>query len=427
MTILKIPIEKHVGLKLLFDTKGSRILEPTSRWHIYRNKVWYQILWRTGLFGKILFAIVASSRRTKLIKINRYGDVLLIDCKSNIERDLKRTNLVNKDCILEQAPIRYSMFNSSYKAIKLMLQLESEISIYSVEDYCLFVEYCWLYPVISNFSNNQLRYSLLVAKDIYPFSAAFITTAIHSGFSVSVYSTQGMLLEPPIVKHHRIFNNIFVASKDEKMAYDEIERVVFYSCPSSIRSMPLLNQRIDTIGVLMGSVTSNWDLSTVQMRLKECVEKVFSTYNPKSVIIRIHPNEHQQVTGYFAKSNSSLVVHQGTMNDFISSVDLVICGGTSAALQVLEAGKIVLYRSRIDCYFPATFSFLVNKSLLEASEVFPTIDVINNYYQGELFLNNISSAFSIPEDQDSYFALKKILLDESLPESNRGSQPFIEH
>jgi len=402
----------HEGFKILFETKGATYVEKNSAWYLYRRKLLYQTFWKIGRFGNLILLLLITIKRKNSVIIDKYNNTYVVDCKNNINRDLNKAKLIGDDIIFQSIHLKFNSRKTIFNAFKISIQLYKRQKITCTEDFSLFIDYCWFYSAIFSFLEKQKKFSLIVAKDISPYSAAFVTAARDKQNLVSIYSCQGMVSEPGILRNHNVFENIFVASKEEESNYKKLGRRINFSISTTFNEIKLIDAKIKVVGVLLSSNETNWDYSTTMTRICECVNKIHLLYKPDIVMVRPHPNEVDKMRNLFSPFKNIFIIHDGSLNEFIDTVDFTICGGTSSAIQVLEAGKIVLYCSQIDCYYPNTYEIFVSHTLLDLNHDSPDEEKINYYYKSQEFLKKLNTVICIHDDDSCKTVLRNIFLDE---------------
>ncbi len=408
MQIIKKKSTKHVGLKILFLTKGSIFVDKNSAWVLYRRKWLYEFFNYLGKIGVFLIIfLITTVRLKKKIEIERINNAYLVDCKGNICRDLKTAKIINKKNILEKVKIKFKFWRTIKESFGIVKEFKTEYDTRSAEDYSLLIDYSWFYSVISQHLSLEKNLKLIIAKDLSPYSSAFVSLANDKRLEVSLYSIKGMVPEKGIVDNDEIFSNIFVASEKEKYEYERKGRRVYYSIPVNMAKIQRIKNQINCVGLLMSSHADKWGNDLIELNVRNSIEKIKKQYSVEKIILRPHPNEINKIKKIFSIHNEYIQIHEGELDDFLDEIDFIVCGGTSSAIQALEMGKIVLYDETIDCYFPDTYA-LFKDSVLINIESQKKICQINEYYDSKEFAQKLDKYILMRKCKRSLSEIKKI-------------------
>lgn len=398
-------------LDLLFQARGSDVEPFDYRWHIYSGRDWWVIFSKMHFLGMMILAIVMSVRRAlNRLTISKYLNTYVVDCKDAIHKDLLKAKIIGENAISNNVYLTYQILPVIFQTI-VLIKREYKLRPYKcVEDFYLMFEYAWSYTAIHNFLSKNENYSLIVSKDISPFSAAFAAVSLENNRPPSIYTSNGQALEIGIANNQKLFENIFIASEVERAYYTKLGRNTYPAISPIPKEIQVIEDKFLTVGILMGSTNSHWEVDKLVSNLLTFVEKISTTYNPNKILIRLHPNEVLIVKPIVSKFSNIFEIHENTLKNFISLIDFSFCGGTTSALEVLEHGKAVIYSPEIDCY---PFPQFLSKGVLISNETLPSIQIINEHYKDEAYLSCASDLFFLMNDTETKNILKEIIYKKS--------------
>lgn len=399
-------IKLHVGFKVLFLTKGSECADKNSTWVLYRRKSIYNLLWKMGCVGDlILLGLIGVLRKIKKnIYLEKYKKTFLIDCKNNIQKEIVENGNIVDGFKLDSIKLNIEIIKLILQGQSIARELKKYYKIKTPEDYSLLIDYSWFYALIENEVSKMSDFKLMVAKDISPYSGAFISVAKNRNKIVSIYSIKGMIAEDGIILNNEVFDNIFVATENEKIKYSEWGRSVYYSIGGKINKFEEFDGSKLNVGILLSSHAGRWNINIIEEKIDISIRYLQKIYDVNSIIIRPHPNEYGIMKKIDLSNGGKYNIHDGKLDEFIERIDFAVCGGTSSAIQVLEAGKVVLYDSTIDCYYPDTHKMFLDGICIQLGDN-KSLEYIIDYYNSNLFKEKFSKHVNIKIEDNS---LKKL-------------------
>ena len=215
----------------------------------------------------------------------------------------------------------------------------------NTELYARFVTSYILFKIA--FRENLFIEKVVVNDDLMPNDLALVVAGAHSRLATSIYRVNGALgrNRPPISID--IIYCMNVKQVDEVCNISKTILVEKQKNPVNLQ--PLKHAKKLNIGVPLGS--------------KYNLNKIFNTIaalrcsSDLKYILRPHPEtnvsfirlEFDELINKL-NVNTKLEINTGSFENFVSNVDLVLCGNSSVGKDLLDEGIPILYRDNLDTH-----------------------------------------------------------------------------
>lgn len=125
--------------------------------------------------------------------------------------------------------------------------------------------------------------------------------------------------------------------------------------------------------------------------LEELVSKVNIDLKPKEILIRQHPVEVvKRDLSFIQKVYDNIIFSKDrTLQDDINACNFVIVGNSSVVMEILNAGKVVIYKKDLDGYGYDYVGFVKNKLIPDLDYIGFNNSTIKNFYKSEEWNKNI--------------------------------------
>lgn len=392
---------KHFGLKLLMDCKGSQHPLVGFRWVILRNRNWYWIAWRLGGLLQRLLLLLVSLRRTSLISIPSTYRAVIIDCHRLIERDLYLSGICSQNRPVTFIKLKYRVFNVAEKSASLLRAIQKAHPAQSVEDFSLAFEYAWHYEALLELFEVEPIQAILLAKDISPISAACLALAMERGLLTGLYSVRGMEKEEACIRNRNLFDRIFVASKDEAMAYENVGRKVGRAVGNYRSAGEWHNpKQVETIGLMAGSIY-RWSPEWAVQNMGECLNELRAQFPSAKLTVRLHPGSRKRLLGNFQRTLSRVAeLSSGSLDDFLEKSDFIVSGASTAILRAFEKRRFVVFDRRLDENFPRSWIACTDGTVYDSFGEALSLKRVQEHYASEFARHRIEELFKVGDARD---------------------------
>lgn len=135
-------------------------------------------------------------------------------------------------------------------------------------------------------------------------------------------------------------------------------KLIGYEQPKEQQRLFFINKPIVTIGIFLTALTN-------KDRVQELIDRLHEIFPTGQIMIRLHPIAllKENFSYIFQDSQAVYVSKNKSLRMDIKKCDLVVCGNTSAVIEILKGGCPVVYDAKLD-YFSYDIHGFVDSGLI---------------------------------------------------------------